>query len=102
MPDNRIFSVKDSASSKAEKEYEFFQSNMYLVETVQYKNGEGELIIKKGKFELTSENDKLYLTLKEKQLEGIGVSTFHILTLNETDLIWENERKSRYFFTKVK
>jgi len=102
LPDNRIFSVKDSASSKAEKEYEFFQSNMYLVETVQYKNGEGELIIKKGKFELTSENDKLYLTLKEKQLEGIGVSTFHVLTLNETDLIWENERKSRYFFTKVK
>lgn len=74
---------------------------MYIVETVQYKDGDGELIVKKGNFELTDDNDKLYLTLKEKQLEGVGVSTFHVLTLNETDLIWESERKSRYFFTKV-
>lgn len=101
LPDNRIFSINDSASIRTEKEYEFLQDNMYIVETVQYKDGDGELIVKKGNFELTDDNDKLYLTLKEKQLEGVGVSTFHVLTLNETDLIWESERKSRYFFTKV-
>lgn len=100
LPDNRIFSAQDSTNTTTGTVYEFFRNNMYLKESVKYHKGDGELIVKRGNYEVTSEGETLYITLKEKQLEGATVVVFKVLTLNETDLIWENERKSRYFFKK--
>lgn len=100
LPDNRIFSAQDSTNTTTGTVYEFFRNNMYLKESVKYTKGDGELIVKRGNYEVTFEGETLYLTLKEKQLEGATVVVFKVLTLNETDLIWENERKSRYFFKK--
>lgn len=100
LPDNRIFSAQDSTNTTAGSVYEFFRNNMYLKESLKYTKGDGELIVKRGKYEVTSEGESLYLTLKEKQIEGATVVVFKVLTLNETDLILENERKSRYFFKK--
>lgn len=101
LPDNRVFSANDSLSINAEKVYEFYPESMYLNESIQYTGGEGSLIVKRGLYEVESDDDKLYLTLKEKQLEGSSVKTYQILTLSETQLIWENQHKGRYFFKKT-
>lgn len=100
LPDNRIFSAQDSTNTTSGTSYEFFRNNMYLKESVKYSNGDGELIVKRGTYEVTTEGETLFVTLKEKQLEGATVMVFKVLTLDEADLIWENERKSRYFFKK--
>ena len=101
LPDNRIFSANDSLSTNSEKIYEFYPESMYLNETVQYTGGEGQLIVKRGTYALDNEDEKTILTLNEKQLEGSSVKTYQIITLNETQLIWENKHKGRYFFKKT-
>ena|GEM_PF-1477625 len=101
LPDNRIFSANDSLNINSEKIYEFYPENMYLNESIQYTAGEGQLIVKRGTYEVSDDKDKLFLTLKLKQLEGSSVKNYQILTLSETQLIWENQHKGRYFFKKT-
>jgi hypothetical protein len=101
LPDNRVFTANDSSNLNAEKNYDFYPENMYLYESIQYIAGEGQLIVKRGKYEVNKEKEKVFLTLKEKQLEGSSVKVYQILTLDEGQLIWENQHKGRYFFKKT-
>lgn len=81
--------------------YEFYADNHYTYEENTKVSGNDGLLIRKGEYELQKEDEQLFLTLKEQQIEGYTHKKYIIKNLTDSAMVWQNERNTEYFLTRA-
>jgi hypothetical protein len=84
--------------------YEFHDKNRYSKQGISVSNEE-KLITTTGEWNLIKDkkdSTEIYqLLLREEKLEGILEMKYTIVTLEEKQLVWSDNRNNKYYFSKI-
>lgn len=80
------------------QQYSFYDNEMYDFQAIDESNGKGDLYVRTGKYNLKSEGNKWFLTLSQRELDGVLTRKYEIFVLTDSVMQWKNERGFTYFF----
>ncbi len=96
--------VINSTGDLKDLSYEFHDKNRYSKQGISA-GGEEQLITSTGEWNLVKQGkdstETYQLLLREEKLEGIMEMKYNIVTLNEDELVWEDNRNNKYYFSKI-